>query len=128
MPLYKAVCRAPHSIAILNSSVILVSPSYLVLRAMKGTPDAPDALVQTLNGLVDGAAVPLAGGVAQQIGLLEDLLLLKLADTDSLGTAVDVVALDDWLLAGARRHGDLDGRVPLGESGECVLKERLHAL
>lgn len=90
---------------------------------MERTPNASDALVQTLDGLVDGAAVALSGGVAQELGLLENLLPLEIADANGLGTTVDVVTLDDWLLARARRHGYFDCRVGFGEFGKIVLQE-----
>jgi hypothetical protein len=85
-------------------------------------PDASDGLVDTLHGLGD-LAQPLAAGVAEQLGLLEDLVGLHVAHADGLLAAVDVLGDDDGVLGRPRRDGELDLRVAGGELGEEGLDE-----
>jgi hypothetical protein len=85
-------------------------------------PDTSDTLVDTLDGLCDLFQL-VAAGVAQELGLLHDLLFLQAADADGLFTAVDVCALDDGVFARTRRDGDFDLGVCAGKGWEIVFEE-----
>lgn len=85
-------------------------------------PDSTHTLVDTRDGLVDTLDL-VSAGVPQQLGLLQDLRGLHVGDADGLLPAVDVVADHDGVLPRPRRHGELDGRVSLGELGEMGLDE-----
>lgn len=85
-------------------------------------PDASDGVVDGLDWLGLGSQL-LSVGVSEEDSLLHDAVWLEVANTDSLLTAVDVGALDDWVLVWARRDGDLDLRVGLGELWELVADE-----
>jgi hypothetical protein len=85
-------------------------------------PDTPDTLVHTLDWLCDLLQF-IAAGVAQEFGLLHDLLFLQAADTDGLFTAVYICALDDGVFSWARRDGDFDLRVCAGEGWEVVFEK-----
>jgi hypothetical protein len=85
-------------------------------------PDTSDTLIHTLDGLCDLFQL-VAAGVAQEFGLLHDLLFLQAADADGLFTAVDICALDDGVFARARRDGDFDLGVCAGKGWEIVFEE-----
>lgn len=102
-------------------------PSDLNLRTVERRPDAPDALVDTGDGLAE-LLVLLAVGVAQHLGLLADALVLQVLDADGPCGAVDVVCDDDGVLARARADGELDGGIALCEDGERRLDEGVHSL
>jgi hypothetical protein len=85
-------------------------------------PDTSDTLIHTLDGLCDLFQL-VAAGVAQEFGLLHDLLFLEAADADGLFTAVDICALDDGVFARARRDGDFDLGVCAGKGWEIVFEE-----
>jgi hypothetical protein len=85
-------------------------------------PDTSDTFVDTLDGLGDLFQL-VAAGVAQEFGLLHDLLFLQTAYTDGLFAAVDICALDDGVFARARRDGDFDLGVCAGKGWEIVFEE-----
>lgn len=85
-------------------------------------PDASDGRVDTGDGLV-GALEFLAAGVAQQLGLLEDLVRLHVADAHGLLAPVDVLRDEHGVLGRAGGDGELDLRVGGGEFGEEGLDE-----
>jgi hypothetical protein len=89
---------------------------------MERIPDTSDTLVDTLDGLCNLSQL-VAAGVAQQFGLLHDLLFLQAANADGLFAAVDICALDDGVFAWARRDGDFDLRVCAGKGWEVVFEE-----
>lgn len=89
---------------------------------MERVPDTSYTLVDGLDGLCDLSQL-VAAGIAQQLGLLHNLLLLEVAHTDGLFAAVDICTLDDGVFARTGRDGDFDLRVCAGERCEVVLEE-----
>lgn len=94
---------------------------------MERVPDTSYTLVVGLDGLCDLSQL-VAAGIAQQLSLLHNLLLLEVAHTDGLFAAVDICALDDGVFAWARRDGDFDLGVCAGKGWEVVLEERARRL
>lgn len=89
---------------------------------MERIPDTSDTLVDTLDGLGDLLQL-VAAGIAQQFGLLHNLLFLQAAYTDSLFASVDICALDDGVFAWARRDSNFYLRICAGKGWEVVLEE-----
>lgn len=77
-----------------------------------GAGDSPVGLLQLLST-----------GVAEELGLLQDLVGRHVSHADGLSTAVDVVANDHGVLAGSRGDGEFDLGVGGGELGEEGLDE-----
>jgi len=85
-------------------------------------PDTTHTLVQTGNRLL-GPLQLVAAGVLENHSLLQDVFRLEIAHTDRLLTAIDVLALDDGMLAVAGRNADLDLRVFSRECGKGLGQE-----
>jgi len=89
---------------------------------MERTPNTSHTLVQTLNLL--GLPLELfAARVAQQQGLLHNLVGLHVAHANGLFLSADVFALEDGVAAGSGRDCDFDLRVGTGELAELGLEE-----
>lgn len=89
---------------------------------MERTPDTSHTLVQTLD-LLGLPLELLAARVAQQQGLLQNLIGLHVAHADGLLLSADVFALQDGVVAGSGRDCDFDLRVGAGELFEVGLEE-----
>ena len=100
----------------------LLPTLHLHPLAVVRRPDASDGLVGALDGLGHAADL-VAAGVAEDLGLLEDLERLHVAHADGALAAVDVLRYDDGVLGRAGRDGELDLRVGGGELGEEGLDE-----
>lgn len=85
-------------------------------------PDTSDRVVDRLHWLGLGSEL-LSVGVSQQNSLLQNRVWLEIAHANGLLAAIDVGALDDWMLVWAWRNGDFDGWVGFGELWELVADE-----
>lgn len=90
---------------------------------MVRTPHAPDTLVDTLHWLRYPLLL-LTTRVAQQLRLLQYLLLLQASDADGFLSSIDVVPYYNRVLSGAWGDGHFDLGVCGSELGETVAKER----
>jgi hypothetical protein len=86
------------------------------------TPDTSDTLVQTLD-LLGLPLELLAARIAQQQGLLQNLVGLHVAHADGFLLSADVFALQDGVVAGSGRDCDFDLGVGAGELFEVGLEE-----
>lgn len=86
-------------------------------------PDATDTGVDTAHGLCE-FLVLLARCVAQQLGLLQDLVGVQVAHTDGTLPAGDIVADNEGVARRPRRNGELDLGVFGGELLELLLDEQ----
>lgn len=89
---------------------------------MERTPYASDTLVQALDRLRHSLQL-LAVGLLKQFCLLHDLVWGHITDAYRLYAAIDVVALDDGVLAGSRGDCDFDARVLFREGLQLRLEE-----
>jgi hypothetical protein len=129
--IYATQCKTPNSPMIsvhLPSSYISRSSErstfllHLVLLSVERTPDTSHTLVQTLN-LLRLPLELLAACIAQQQGLLQNLVGLHVAHADRLLFSADVFALEDGVAAGSGRDRDFDLRVGAGEVFEVGFEE-----
>jgi hypothetical protein len=95
---------------------------HLVFLAVERIPDTSHTLVQTLHGLGDPLQ-RLAARAAQKEHLVEDLVRLHVAHTDSLFFTADITAAEDGVSAGSRGDCDFDLRVGFCEALEVGLEE-----
>jgi hypothetical protein len=86
------------------------------------TPNTSHTLVQTLD-LLRLPLQLLAARVAQQQGLLQNLVGLHVAHADRFLLSADVLALENGVAAGSGRDCDFDLRVGAGEVFEVGLEE-----
>ena len=89
---------------------------------MERTPDTSDTLVQTLD-LLGLPLELLAARIAQQQGLLQNLVGLHVAHADGFLLSADVFALQDGVVDGSGRDCDFDLGVGAGEFFEVGLEE-----
>lgn len=96
--------------------------SDLVLVSVERTPDASDTLVHTPYRLRDLLQL-LPIRITQQQRLIHDLIRVHVAHTNGFFATVDVLACDDGVLVRARRDGNFNARVLLGECRQLGLQE-----
>ena len=89
---------------------------------MERTPDTSHTLVQTLN-LLGLPLELLAARIAQQQGLLQDLVGLHVSHADGFLFSTDVFAFEDGVAAGSGRDCDFDLRICAGEVFEVSFEE-----
>lgn len=94
---------------------------------MHRTPNASDILIDTNHVLAPDQFILLAGVGDEELDLLQDLLLLEVAQTHGLLATVDVVGLDDGVFIGSRGDAELGARVLAREGREQGRRqERFH--
>lgn len=98
-----------------------IAPSTLnrLQTTMIRRPDTPNALVQTLNRLVDALQF-LPTSFFEQSDLLGDLIRFKVSHTNHLLSPIDVDASNNGVLPGSWGYADFNLRVCLGEGCEVV--------
>lgn len=94
---------------------------------MERIPNTSYTLVHTLDGLCDLSQL-FAAGIAQELGLLHDLLFFQAAYANGLLAAVDICTLDDGVFARARRDSDFNLGIGAGKGWKVVLEESAGAL
>ncbi len=97
-------------------------PSNILPDPMIRTPNAPHTLIRTPHRL-DHPPQLLPISIPQQLGLLQDLLLLQIPHAHGLLPPVDVCPLDDRVPVRPWRDGDFDLWVRGCEAGERVAEE-----
>lgn len=86
-------------------------------------PDTSHALVQTCDRFLRPLEL-FATGFLQEVGLLQDLCLVHISNTDGLYPPVDVLTLNNRVSVWFGRDADLNLRVGFCECGEIMFQER----
>lgn len=106
----------------LSSALFLSCRLHRHSVAVVRTPDTSDTGVLAGYGLPDPLEL-VAVGVAQRLGVLQDLQGLQVLHAEGSRPSVDVVADNVGVVGGLRGDGDLDLRVGGGELGQLRLEK-----